>query len=134
MVIGEVVDFQVWEECTDASRPRGTLSGDFDATKVPGLYVHWTKAMHGELVTSRPRGGDKILLVLKRDLDARWGWESPDGWSAYMPGGHESLRILKTFSDLEVSATLHAVQRLRYGMDGSPGTKSKVDTSAHRQE
>ncbi len=93
-------------------RPVATLSGDFDAATASVISVNWNNAMRGETTPRRPRDGDKVLLVLKRNVSSQ-GWDSPECLSAFMPGNHESMAIVSGASDPIVATTLRAVQALR---------------------
>lgn len=95
----------------------GTLSGNFDAAMLPLISVEWNYAMRDEIGARRPRANDKVLLVVQRTDRVKLGWDSPEGWSAYMPGNHESFHIVKGIADREVEATLKAVQALRNTKD-----------------
>ena len=123
--------------------PLATLSGDFDAGSPPGpsepgspppkepvsselsprawtaLVVDWNLPMRGEFVKPLPKGGDKVLLVLRKD-EQTGQYVSVESRSAFMPGEHYSSRIVKDFSDSDVEATLKAVQELQRGTTKVP--------------
>ena len=110
--------------------PIGTISGSFDTGRFSKLALEWDYSLRDEIPARRHMPGDIVMLVV-RNAGGSDDFHSPEGWSAFMPGIHESMRIVKSdavpklSSPNEISATLAAVQKLRMPTSIPPPSKPR---------
>jgi hypothetical protein len=102
---------------TGVFRPLGTLSGDFDAAKVPQLRVEITAKTLDERSIDLPSPASHVLLVVSKN-GPHSEYQAAVERGAFIPGGHEIIRIIDPARD-DMEQVLKRVQTLRIGIAAS---------------
>ena len=113
-------------------RPIGTLSGDFDPGKWDQFSLVIDHSLQGEQSKTQVGPNEIVMLVIGTSNEGET-ITAPGEWSAYMPGSHESLRVIgrsDVYNKLEkssiedVETTLARVQSIRGKSSHSTGKDS----------
>jgi hypothetical protein len=105
-------------------RPKLTLSGDFDAGKIPEVSALITLKEVGPGFKSSSIGPKAIVVLVRTGDSYSISPEQP----AFMPGDHAPICTVRGFDDPKFQQTLEAVQKLRHANDDA---KPKDEQAKH---